>query len=105
MAYVIAEPCGKNSACVDVCPVDCIHPRRDEGRYGNTSQSFIDPVACINCGLCVPVCPVFAIFVAGDLPGAWQQYAAINAQHYRDHGPEYRATAKPHKHLPQTIAK
>ena len=27
MAYVIAEPCigVKDSACVDACPVDCIH--------------------------------------------------------------------------------
>src|SRR5579862_583502 len=27
MAYVIAEPCigTKDTACVDVCPVDCIH--------------------------------------------------------------------------------
>ena len=32
MAYVIAEPCigTKDTACVDVCPVDCIHPRKDE---------------------------------------------------------------------------
>ena len=30
MAYVIAEPCigTKDSACVDACPVDCIHPRK-----------------------------------------------------------------------------
>ena len=30
MAYVIAEPCvgTKDTACVDACPVDCIHPRR-----------------------------------------------------------------------------
>jgi NAD-dependent dihydropyrimidine dehydrogenase PreA subunit len=27
MAFVIAEPCigTKDTACVDVCPVDCIH--------------------------------------------------------------------------------
>ena len=33
MAYIIAEPCinTKDTACVDVCPVDCIHPRKDEG--------------------------------------------------------------------------
>ena len=32
MAYVITEPCigTKDTACVDVCPVDCIHPRKDE---------------------------------------------------------------------------
>ena len=30
--YVITEPCigTKDTACVDVCPVDCIHPRKDE---------------------------------------------------------------------------
>ena len=30
MTYVIAEPCigVKDTACVDACPVDCIHPRR-----------------------------------------------------------------------------
>ena len=29
--YIIAEPCigTKDTACVDVCPVDCIHPRKD----------------------------------------------------------------------------
>ncbi len=37
MAYVIAEPCigTKDSACVDVCPVDCIHPRKDEPQFGD----------------------------------------------------------------------
>ena len=31
MAYVIAEPCigTKDTACVDACPVDCIHPKKD----------------------------------------------------------------------------
>ena len=35
MAYVIAEPCinTKDTACVDVCPVDCIHPRKDEAAF------------------------------------------------------------------------
>jgi len=35
MAYVIAEPCigTKDTACVDVCPVDCIHPRKDEANF------------------------------------------------------------------------
>ena len=32
MAYIICEPCvgTKDTVCVDVCPVDCIHPRKDE---------------------------------------------------------------------------
>ncbi|HXU07590.1 MAG TPA: ferredoxin, partial [Blastocatellia bacterium] len=35
MTYVIAEPCigTKDTACVDVCPVDCIHPRKDEAEF------------------------------------------------------------------------
>jgi NAD-dependent dihydropyrimidine dehydrogenase PreA subunit len=32
MAYVIAEPCigTKDTACVDACPVDCIHPKFEQ---------------------------------------------------------------------------
>src|SRR5579885_2186768 len=60
MAYVIAEPCigTKDTACVDVCPVDCIHPRKDEPGFDNEKQLYINPAECIDCGACVPVCPV-----------------------------------------------
>ena len=35
MAYVIAEPCigTKDTACVDACPVDCIHPKKDSEKF------------------------------------------------------------------------
>lgn len=84
MAYVIAEPCinVKDTACVDACPVDCIHPRKDEADFAGPEQLYIDPVECIDCGACVPVCPVSAIFVSDDLPEKWKQYAEINAEHY-----------------------
>jgi Fe-S-cluster-containing hydrogenase component 2 len=98
MPYVVAEPCRKNSSCVDVCPVDCIHPRPDEGQFAAAEQSFIDPSVCINCGLCVPVCPVSAIFVMSDLPEAWEKYTNINARHYEANGNDYRLTAKRHSH-------
>jgi ferredoxin len=39
-------------------------------------------VECIDCGACVPVCPVSAIFALDDLPGKWNQYGEINAKHY-----------------------
>ena len=82
MAYVIAEPCigVKDTACVDACPVDCIHPKKnttyDDGRppFDNVPQLYIDPVECIDCGACVPVCPVSAIFALDDLPEKWKQY-------------------------------
>jgi len=84
MAYVIAEPCigVKDTACVDACPVDCIHPRKDEGGFEEAPQLFIDPVECIDCGACVPVCPVSAIFAQDDLPDKWKGFVEENAKHY-----------------------
>ena len=62
--YDIAEPCvgTKDTACVDVCPVDCIHPKKDEAEFEGENKLYIDPETCIDCGACVPVCPVQAIF-------------------------------------------
>lgn len=84
MAYVIAEPCigVKDTACVDACPVDCIHPRKDEAGFEEAAQLYIDPVECIDCGACVPVCPVSAIFALDDLPGQWSHFAQINTDHF-----------------------
>ncbi len=84
MAYVIAEPCigVKDTACVDACPVDCIHPRKDESDFEGAKQLYIDPVECIDCGACVPVCPVSAIFAMDDLPDKWKEFADVNASHY-----------------------
>jgi NAD-dependent dihydropyrimidine dehydrogenase PreA subunit len=84
MAYVIAEPCigTKDTACVDACPVDCIHPKKDETPYGEAEQLFIDPVECIDCGACVPVCPVSAIFAGDDLPEKWSHFADKNSTHF-----------------------
>lgn len=77
MTYVIAEPCigEKNTACVDVCPVNCIH---SDGR----PQYYIDPFVCINCGACAPACPVNAIFPLHKLPKKWKQYGEINKAFY-----------------------
>ncbi|MGH9738136.1 MAG: 4Fe-4S dicluster domain-containing protein [Candidatus Acidiferrales bacterium] len=85
MAYVIAEPCinVKDTACVDVCPVDCIHPRKDESNFSPETQLYINPDECIDCGACVPVCPVAAIFALDDLPEKWAQFAATNADWYK----------------------
>jgi ferredoxin len=70
MVHVITEPCinCKDAACVQVCPVECIHPRKDEQDFPATTQLFIDPDNCIGCGACVDECPVRAIFNEDDVP-------------------------------------
>ena len=81
MAYSICEPCigTKDTACVDVCPVDCIHPRKDEDEFEAETMLYIHPDECIDCGACVPACPVEAIFVNDEVPDEWQSFIETNA--------------------------
>ena len=73
MAYVVAEPCikCKFTDCVSVCPVDCFR----EG----VNFLVIDPEECIDCGACIPECPVEAIFEEDDVPDKWSEYIELNA--------------------------
>jgi NAD-dependent dihydropyrimidine dehydrogenase PreA subunit len=68
MAFIITDPCilTKDTACVDVCPVDCIHPRKDEEAFEQAKMLYIHPEECIDCGACVPACPVAAIYDSPD---------------------------------------
>ncbi len=102
MPYIICEPCigTKDTACVDACPVDCIHPKRDEGagyRYGvdidyeTTDQLYIDPEDCIECGACQPVCPVSAIFPEDEVPSEWEIYVQKNADFYSMSWDDFKA--------------
>lgn len=79
MTYVIAEPCidVKDKACVQVCPMDCIHGDED------SPQLYINPAECIDCGACEAECPADAVFYEADLPAEWRHYAQINAEYYR----------------------
>ena len=63
--------------------MDCIHPKRGESDFETFPMLYIDPVECIDCGACVPVCPVSAIYAEGDLPDKWTHFQQINAEHYR----------------------
>lgn len=40
----------------------------------------IDPDECIDCGLCVPECPVNAIFADVDVPVDQQQFIKLNEE-------------------------
>ncbi len=85
MPHIIAQPCigTKDTACVEVCPVDCIHPTKNEPEYVAAKQLYIDPDTCIDCGLCVEECPVKAIFPHEDLPAEWSNYVQLNADHFK----------------------
>ena len=84
MAYVITARClgVKDAACVDACPVDCIHPTKGEPEFEISRQLYIDPVECIDCGACEPVCPVQAIFAIAEVPPQWQRFIALNASYF-----------------------
>jgi ferredoxin len=93
MAFVIAEPCigTKDAGCVNVCPVDCIHPRKDENDFEPIEQLYIDPDTCIDCGACVPECPVTAIFPLEDVPENWRDYIDKNVDWYKMSADDFQA--------------
>ena len=74
MTFVVTENCikCKYTDCVDICPVDCFH----EG----PEMLVIDPDECIDCALCVPECPIDAIFDEDDLPKDQIYFIEINKQ-------------------------
>lgn len=79
MTYVIVQPCigVKDGACVEVCPVDCIHTTEEAPQY------YIDPEECIDCGACLPACPVAAIYPDDDVPEDQEKFLAINAEFFQ----------------------
>ena len=96
MTYVVTDACVrcKYMDCVEICPVDCFY----EGEH----MLVINPEECIDCGVCVPECPVDAIKAESDgddlmiwierghrLSKVWPQItvkkpAPIDADDYKD---------------------
>lgn len=82
MPHVICEPCvgAKHRDCIEVCPVDCIHPKLEEDQ--GEVMLFIHPDECIDCGACIPACPVSAIFIEEDVPEKWYGYIQKNHDYF-----------------------
>jgi NAD-dependent dihydropyrimidine dehydrogenase PreA subunit len=55
----------------------------DRRGFDDVQQFYIDPVECIDCGACVPVCPVSAIFALDDLPEKWSNFTKMNADYFK----------------------
>jgi ferredoxin len=74
MAVVVTDNCEgcRFTECVKVCPVACFH--------GDDGMVYIDSEACIDCCACIPVCPVQAIYLEGDLPPEKAKWLDINSE-------------------------
>jgi ferredoxin len=96
MPYIITDPCigTKDTACVDVCPVDCIHPRKDEPEFATATMLYIHPEECIDCGACVPACPVAAIYDSIDATPSDQKDLVPANDVYRSGDPDAVARAE-----------
>jgi ferredoxin len=72
MAVIVTDNCQlcRFSECVAVCPVACFH--------GDDEMLYVDPDVCVDCGACVPVCPVKAIYFEHDLPTNLAHWISIN---------------------------
>jgi len=74
MTYVVTESCIKcrYTDCVDVCPVDCF--------YAGPNFLVINPDECIDCAVCIPECPVNAIYADADVPEDQREFVELNRQ-------------------------
>ena len=94
MTYVITQSCCNDASCVEVCPVDCIHPAPEEPDFATAEMLYIHPDECIDCGACVPACPVAAIYDAPDSTPASQKALVEANAVYRAGEPETVAKAE-----------
>jgi ferredoxin len=94
MSFIIGKNCigCVDTACVNVCPVDCINGPIYTDKTGDEVKSmskeklqdkqlYINPINCINCGACIPECPVDAIYrdekeaiLMGDVQSVHKNY-------------------------------
>lgn len=74
VTHVVIDQCAgcRFTLCVTGCPVSCFH--------GDDERLYIDPDLCIDCGACIPLCPVKAILEDIDLADDGRRWLAINAE-------------------------
>lgn len=86
MTYVVTAPCidVKDGACQKACPVECI--------YEGGRMMYIQPDECIDCGVCLSVCPVSAIFADDEIPAEEARFLAVNAEFF---GPDVTGWGSP----------
>ena len=80
MAYIVTGRCVdcRYTDCCEVCPVDCFYEIKVP------AMLVIDPDTCIDCGLCIPECPIKAIYTEEECPEPYQEWIEKNAELYGD---------------------
>ncbi len=78
MTFVVIDNCHgcRFTDCVAVCPVECF--------YELEKQLVIDPDECIDCGMCVPECPVEAIYDEYEVPEEHLSAIQFNAEQWEN---------------------
>jgi len=74
MTHIITRLCLRDTACVEVCPVECMVLGQPEDKW---PWLYIDPDTCIDCGACVPECPYEAIFPEEEVPFDYEAPAGV----------------------------
>ncbi len=80
MTHVVVARCVdcRYTDCAAVCPVDCFYEVQDP------HMLVIDPDTCIDCALCVPECPINAIYPEDELPESYIDWLEKNAELWED---------------------
>jgi ferredoxin len=76
MPHIVTGRCVdcRYTDCCAVCPVDCFY------EIENPKMLVIDPDTCIDCQLCVPECPVHAIYEDEEVPEPYKEWTQKNAE-------------------------
>lgn len=76
MAHVVVGRCVdcRYTDCCEVCPVDCFWEIK------NPAMLVIDPDTCIDCGVCIPECPIHAIYPEEEVPAEYAEWTAKNVE-------------------------
>jgi ferredoxin len=93
MTYVIVGSCVKDDSCIEVCPVDCIHPKPGDPDFETAEQLYIDPALCIDCDACVEACPVDAIYAEAETPDRFAYAKDLNEEFFSERSTIERTAA------------
>lgn len=64
---IVADTCEGIADCIPVCLVECIHWADGRTNAKGTKYVYIDAAVCIDCGVCLSVCPI-----AGAILAEWK---------------------------------